>query len=151
VTGSFLRIDVHGRGGRSLADVWHDGPRTYLGVAVAGFPNLFMLSGPGSPSILVNVVRSAEQQVDWLADLLRHATDRGATSIEAERAAQDAWVDHVNEAAAGTILLKADNWYVGANVPGKPRVFMPYAGGLDTYRAECHEIAAADYRGFVVA
>jgi cation diffusion facilitator CzcD-associated flavoprotein CzcO len=150
MTGSFLAIDIRGAGDLSLREVWRDGPRTYLGVAVAGFPNLFLLSGPGSPSVLANMVRTAEQQVDWLADLLRHAADRGKSSIEADAEAQDQWVRHVNDAAAGTIHLRANNWYLGANVPGKPRVFMPYAAGLDVYRRECNEIAATQYRGFTL-
>lgn len=150
MTGSFLAIDPRGVGGQSLRDAWRDGPRTYLGLSVAGFPNLFLLSGPGSPSVLANMVRTAEQQVDWLARLLRYVVDQGATRVEADLAAQDAWVQHVNDAADGSIYLKANNWYVGANVPGKPRVFMPYAAGLDVYRRECNEIAAEGYRGFVV-
>jgi cyclohexanone monooxygenase len=150
MTGSFLAIDVRGAGDVSLRDVWRGGPRTYLGVAVAGFPNLFLLSGPGSPSVLANMVRTAEQQVDWLADLLRYAADRGATSIQADPAAQDDWVRHVNDAAAGSIYHKANNWYLGANVPGKPRVFMPYIAGLDVYRRECDEIAERRYPGFAV-
>ncbi|MPZ62036.1 MAG: NAD(P)-binding protein [Propionibacteriales bacterium] len=150
MTGSFQAVYPRGAGGLSLRDAWRGGPRTYLGVAVAGFPNLFLLSGPGSPSVLANMVRTAEQQVDWLAGLLRHVVDQGATLVEADVAAQDAWVRHVNDAAEGTIHLRANNWYLGANVPGKPRVFMPYAGGLDVYRRECDEIAADGYRGFAV-
>ena len=150
MTGSFQAIDPRGVAGISLRDVWRDGPRTYLGVAVAGFPNLFLLSGPGSPSVLANMVRTAEQQVDWLAGLLRHVVDQGAASVEADAEAQDAWVQHVNDAAEGSIYLRANNWYVGANVPGKPRVFMPYAAGLDVYRRECDEVAAEGYRGFSI-
>jgi cyclohexanone monooxygenase len=148
VTGSFLAIDIRGSGGVSLRTAWEGGPRTYLGLAVAGFPNLFLISGPGSPSVLANMVRTAEQQVDWVGDLLRDAASRAVTRIEAQQQAQETWVEHVNEAARGTMFLKANSWYLGANIPGKPRVFMPYAAGLPVYTEECDAVAAAGYRGF---
>jgi cation diffusion facilitator CzcD-associated flavoprotein CzcO len=148
VTGSFLAIDVRGSGGVSLRTAWEGGPRTYLGMAVTGFPNLFLISGPGSPSVLANMVRTAEQQVDWIGDLLRYAANRLITRIEAQQDSQDAWVEHVNEAAQGTMFLKANSWYLGANIPGKPRVFMPYAAGLPVYTEECDAVAADGYRGF---
>jgi cyclohexanone monooxygenase len=148
VTGSFLAIDICGSGGVSLRDAWAGGPRTYLGMAVAGFPNLFLISGPGSPSVLANMVRTAEQQVDWIGDLLDDAARRSITRIEAQQDAQEGWVEHVNEAAQGTMFLKANSWYLGANIPGKPRVFMPYAAGLPVYTEECDAVAADGYRGF---
>jgi cyclohexanone monooxygenase len=148
VTGSFLAIDIRGSGGASLREAWEGGPRTYLGMAVAGFPNLFLVSGPGSPSVLANMVRTAEQQVDWIGDLLRDAAHRSITRIEAQQQAQEAWVEHVNDAAQGTMFMKANSWYLGANIPGKPRVFMPYAAGLPVYTEECDAVAAAGYRGF---
>jgi cyclohexanone monooxygenase len=150
VTGSFLAIDIRGSRGGSLREAWREGPRTYLGMSVVGFPNMFLISGPGSPSVLANMVRTAEQQVDWLGDLLGHARDHSITRIEARQEFQDAWVEHVNVAAQGTMFTKANSWYLGANVPGKPRMFMPYAAGLPVYTAECDEVAAAGYPGFVL-
>ncbi|MES1247733.1 MAG: NAD(P)/FAD-dependent oxidoreductase [Actinomycetota bacterium] len=148
VTGSFLAIDIRGSRGASLREAWQAGPRTYLGMAVTGFPNMFLISGPGSPSVLANMVRTAEQQVDWIGDLLVHARERSVARIEAQQAPQDAWVEHVNEAAQGTMFMKANSWYLGANVPGKPRIFMPYAAGLPVYTEECDAVAADGYRGF---
>ena len=145
MTGALLRIDIRGRGGRALADHWAAGPRTYLGVAMAGFPNLFVVTGPGSPSVFSNMVVSIEQHVDWIADLLAH----GDTLIEATEEAETGWVAHVNEVADSTLAVQADSWYVGANVPGKPRVFMPYLGGVGPYRALCDDVAARGYDGFV--
>jgi len=151
MTGSFLAIDIRGSNGQSLRDTWQGGPRTYLGMCVAGFPNMFLISGPGSPSVLANMVRTAEQQVDWVGDLLNYARDRSVGRIEAQQESQDAWVEHVNQAAQGTMFLKANSWYLGANVPGKPRIFMPYAAGLPVYTEECDAVAAAGYRGFDLA
>ena len=131
MTGSLTRMDIRGPDGTSLADAWRDGAATYLGLAVAGFPNMFVVTGPGSPSVLVNCIMAAEQHVEWISDLLEHLRDRGANRIEAERDAQDEWVAHVNEVANRTLYPQANSWYVGANVPGKPRVFMPYVGGLN--------------------
>jgi cyclohexanone monooxygenase len=148
MTGSLTRMDIRGPDGTSLADAWRDGAATYLGLAVAGFPNMFVVTGPGSPSVLVNCIMAAEQHVEWISDLLEHLRDRGANRIEAERDAQDEWVAHVNEVANRTLYPQANSWYVGANVPGKPRVFMPYVGGLNVYRERCDEVAAAGYRGF---
>ena len=110
VTGSFLAIDIHGSHGQSLRDVWQAGPRTYLGMTVTGFPNMFLISGPGSPSVLANMVRTAEQQVDWITDLLTYANTRSIARIEAQQQSQDTWVEHVNEAAQGTMWLKANSW-----------------------------------------
>jgi cation diffusion facilitator CzcD-associated flavoprotein CzcO len=148
LTGSFLAIDITGPHHQTLRDTWHAGPRTYLGLAVAGYPNLFLLSGPGSPSVLANMVATAEQQVDWLGNLLTHLRQHHLTSTEADTTAQDQWVDHVNELASHTLFMRANSWYLGANVPGKPRVFMPYVGGLHAYRTLCDDIAASGYRGF---
>ena len=150
MTGPLLGIDIRGRGGASLGDCWTHGPRTYLGVSVAGFPNLFTVTGPGSPSVLSNMMVSIEQHVDWIADCIAFVEHRGAVAIEATTEAQDAWVDHVNEVAAFTLFPRADSWYMGANVPGKPRVFMPYIGGVDVYRDICDAVAAKDYEGFAL-
>jgi len=148
VTGALLAIDIRGRGGRPLVDTWRDGPRLYLGLMTAGFPNLFMITGPGSPSVLSNMVISIEQHVDLIADLIAAMRAQGAHTVEAQAAAQDAWVAHVAEVAQATLHPRANSWYMGANVPGKPRVFLPYAGGVGPYRRKCEEIAAAGYAGF---
>ena len=151
MTGALTRVDIRGRDGASLKDEWHAGPRTYLGIASAGFPNLFMITGPGSPSVLTNMMMSIEQHVDWVTDAIVHLNGAGLNAIEPTHQAQDAWVDHVNEIASYTLFPKANSWYMGANVPGKTRVFMPYAGGLDVYRAKCAEVADNDYEGFTLS
>jgi cyclohexanone monooxygenase len=151
MTGALSRIDVRGRGGRTLQDKWAAGPRTYLGVSTAGFPNLFVIAGPGSPSVLTNVMVSIEQHVEWLSELIEHAQEQGITAIEATLEAEDAWVDHVNEIASQTLYPDANSWYLGANVPGKPRVFMPYPGGLRAYRKKCAQVAETGYDGFRLA
>jgi cation diffusion facilitator CzcD-associated flavoprotein CzcO/acetyl esterase/lipase len=150
MTGALLEMDVFGCEGRSLKDKWSGGPRTYLGVATAGFPNLFIVTGPGSPSVLSNMVLSIEQHVDWIADCIGHVRERGLDTIEATRDAEDAWVAHVNEVAQATLFPHAGSWYMGANIPGKPRVFMPYLGGVGTYRAHCEGVAGNGYEGFSV-
>jgi cyclohexanone monooxygenase len=151
MTGALDRIDIRGRGGQRLKDRWAAGPRAYLGLLVAGFPNLFLVTGPGSPSVLCNMAVAIEQHVDWISGCIAWMSERQAASIEAAEAAQNAWVDHVNEVAQATIFPLANSWYVGANVPGKPRVFMPYIGGFPVYRARCDEVAANGYEGCIVA
>ena len=148
MTGALLKIDIRGRGGRTLADEWAAGPRTYLGLAIAGFPNLFAITGPGSPSVLSNMIVSIEQHVDWITDCLAYLRARGHATIEATADAEDAWVAHVNEVGHMTLYPLAKSWYMGANVPGKPRVFMPYIGGVGVYREKCDAVAAAGYVGF---
>jgi cyclohexanone monooxygenase len=148
MTGSVLKVDIKGRDGQSLRDSWEAGPRTYLGLMTAGFPNLFLITGPGSPSVLSNMIVSIEQHVDWVTDCIENLGARGLDCIEATVAAQDAWVAHVNEVAYGTLYPSANSWYMGANIPGKPRVFMPYIGGVGAYRQKCDEIAANGYTGF---
>ena len=150
MTGALTRVDFRGKDGVSLKDEWAAGPRTYLGLSSAGFPNLFMITGPGSPSVLTNMMMSIEQHVDWVTDTIVHLNKAGLNAIEPTREAQDAWVDHVNEIASYTLFPKANSWYMGANVPGKTRVFMPYAGGLDVYRNKCDEVAANEYEGFTL-
>lgn len=147
-TGPLTRMGIRGVGGQTLADVWANGPVNYLGLAVAGFPNMFLVAGPGSPSVLVNCIMAAEQHVEWISDLLEHLRERGAYRVEAEEQPQAEWVRHVNEAAHQTLYPKANSWYMGANIPGKPRVFLPYAGGFHVYRKRCDEVAADGYRGF---
>jgi cyclohexanone monooxygenase len=148
VTGALLALDIRGRDGLALGDVWAEGPRSYLGLQVAGFPNLFTLTGPGSPSIVVNVVVAIEQHVEWVAECLRQMITDGIDTIEADETAQAAWVEHVREVAEATLFPRADSFYVGANVPGKPRVFMPYLGGIAAYAAVCEQVVANGYDGF---
>jgi cyclohexanone monooxygenase len=149
MTGALSRIDIRGRGGKALNEVWAEGPRTYLGLMVAGFPNLFTVTGPGSPSVLSNMLMSIEFHVDWIADAIGHVLAKQASAIEATAQAQDAWVEHVNEEADKTLYPRAASWYIGANVPGKPRVFMPYVG--EGYKVRIDDVAAKGYEGFEVA
>jgi cyclohexanone monooxygenase len=151
MTGALTRMGIVGRGGETLADKWEAGPRTYLGLMTAGFPNMFMVTGPGSPSVLSNMIVSIEQHVDWISDCLSHLNDRQLDCIEPVTAAEDAWVRHVNDVADTTLYPSAASWYMGANIPGKPRVFMPYIGGVGAYRDKCDEIAANGYEGFELA
>jgi cyclohexanone monooxygenase len=151
MTGALLSIDIRGRAGQTLRKKWEAGPRTYLGVAVAGFPNLFIITGPGSPSVLSNMIVSIEQHVDWIADCVVYLREHRRDAIEATVDAEDAWVAHVNEVGHMTLYPRANSWYMGANVPGKPRIFMPYIGGVGVYRQKCDEVAAKGYAGFVVA
>jgi cation diffusion facilitator CzcD-associated flavoprotein CzcO len=151
LTGPLLNIDIRGHGGRALRDVWAEGPRTYLGLQVPGFPNLFTITGPGSPSVLTNMPTAIEQHVDWIAECLRHLRSAGLARIETTDDEAEAWGAHVNEAAHRTLLpMAASSWYLGANVPGKPRVFMPYAGGLASYARRCEQVAEAGYDGFTL-
>ena len=151
MTGALLNIDIRGRAGQTLREKWAAGPRTYLGLAVAGFPNLFAITGPGSPSVLSNMIVSIEQHVDWIADCLTYLRAHDLGTIEATTEAQDAWVAHVNEVGNLTLYPRANSWYMGANVPGKPRIFMPYIGGVGAYRQKCDEVAAKGYEGFALA
>jgi cyclohexanone monooxygenase len=151
MTGALLRIDIRGRGGVALKDKWSEGPKTYLGLTMAGFPNLFVITGPGSPSVLTNMLPSIEQHVDWIADCLAAVRAKGATVIEAETQAEEAWVGHVGSLADITLRSTCSSWYVGANIPGKPRVFMPYIGGLPAYIERCEAIVAGGYEGFAIA
>ncbi|MBT5457302.1 MAG: hypothetical protein HOK82_11890 [Rhodospirillaceae bacterium] len=148
MTGTLLKVDIRGRDGLTLKDKWYAGPRTYLGIMSEAFPNLFMITGPGSPSVKGNMATSIEQHVDFVTDCLVHLRAEGIDQIEPELEAEDAWVDHVQEAANATLFPCANSWYMGANIPGKPQLFMPYIGGVGTYRQKCEEIAADGYRGF---
>jgi len=151
VTGAVLNIDIRTKGGGSLAEKWAAGPRTYLGLMTAGFPNLFLITGPGSPSVLTNMITSIEHHVEWIADCLEHLRDRGIQRMEAQQEAEDRWVEHVNEVADATLFPRANSWYTGANIPGKPRVFLPYIGGHGTYRMKCADVAFKGYEGFTLA
>jgi cyclohexanone monooxygenase len=150
MTGSVARIDIVGRQGQTLNQKWAAGPKTYLGLMSAGFPNLFIITGPGSPSVLSNMMVSIEQHVDWIADCIATMRDRGLDTMEAKRDAEDKWVAHVNEVAHGTLYPQANSWYMGANIPGKPQIFMPYIGGVGVYRQICNDVAARGYEGFAM-
>jgi cation diffusion facilitator CzcD-associated flavoprotein CzcO len=151
MTGTLLRIDIRGRAGRSLRDEWRDGPQTYLGLGVAGFPNLFTISGPASPSLLTVMVVSIEQHVEWITECIGYMREHGFDAIEPTPDAQDEWMDHHIEVGDATLFPRTESYYVGANVPGKPRVLTVYLGGLGVYRERCSEIAANDYEGFTLS
>ena len=148
MTGALFNIDIRGRAGTRLKEKWADGPRTYLGLLTSGFPNLFTITGPGSPSVLSNMMVSIEQHVDWIADCVEYLSERDIRWIEATAEAEDGWVEHVNQIANSTLYPSANSWYVGANVPGKPRIFLPYVGGVGAYRQKCADVAAKGYEGF---
>jgi cation diffusion facilitator CzcD-associated flavoprotein CzcO len=151
MTGALTRIDIRGRDGRCLKDAWAEGPRTYLGLQIADFPNLLTITGPGSPSVLSNMVTSIEQHVEWIADLLQHMREKGYETVEPTLEAQDRWVAQVAQFAFGIrVDPSCASWYLGANVPGKPRVYMPYSGGVPMYRETCKSVAEAGYEGFVL-
>ncbi|MGV9709063.1 flavin-containing monooxygenase [Gordonia sp. NPDC003424] len=151
MTGSLSRIDIRGRGGRTLVDEWSAGPRTYLGLAVHGFPNMFITTGAGSPSVLANMVLGAEQHVNWIADCITYLDEHNGTAIEATADAVDDWVTECNAKAQATLFPTANSWYMGANIEGKPRVFMPYIGGFGNYGRICAEVAEAGYKGFEIS
>jgi cyclohexanone monooxygenase len=150
MTGAVSKIDIRGANGRTLQDKWAEGPKTYLGLATAGFPNLFFVTGPGSPSVLSNMLPSIEQHVEWISDCIDHVSSRQAKSIEATSEAEENWVHHVNDVAHTTLYPNCNSWYLGANVAGKPRVFMPYIG-VNTYVEKCKEVVANGYEGFRIA
>ena len=151
MTGTFFKMDIRGRNDLALKEKWSEGPKTYLGLQVAGFPNMFMITGPGSPSVLSNMPVSIEQHIEWISDFLDYLREHGIETAEADPDAETAWVSHVNEVAEPTMFMLANSWYLGANIPGKPRVFMPYAGGVGAYREKCDEIAYNGYEGFTLA
>jgi cyclohexanone monooxygenase len=148
MTGTLFRVDIRGRDGVALKDKWAAGPRTYLGLMTEGFPNMYMITGPGSPSVKSNMLTSIEQHVDFVTESLVHMRDRGLAVMEPELDAENKWVDHVQEAAHKTLFPKANSWYMGANIPGKPRLFTPYIGGVGVYRRICEDVVADGYRGF---
>ncbi len=152
MTGALLNIDIVGRDGVTLKDIWSEGPKTYLGLQIYGFPNLFTITGPGSPSVLCNMPVAIEQHVDWITNCIEHMLDNELATIETTNEAVLKWVDHVNDVASETLLPKAKHsWYLGANIPGKPRVFMPYVGGMARYREKCAEVAKDGYKGFLLS
>ena len=149
MTGSINRVDVRGRAGQKLKDKWAAGPRTYLGLSSAGFPNFFIISGPGSPSVLTCMITSIEQHVEFITECMDYLRKNRLAQIEAKVEAEDRWVEHVNEVAGGTLFNSCSSWYLGANVPGKPRIFMPYVG-FPPYVAKCNEVVAKGYEGFAL-
>jgi cyclohexanone monooxygenase len=151
MTGALLRVDIRGRNGVSLKDKWSEGPKTFLGLTVVGFPNLFTITGPGSPSVLTNMLPSIEQHVDFIAECLVALRDKGVTVIEPTDRAEEEWVGHVGSVANITLRSTCSSWYVGANIPGKPRVFMPYIGGLPAYIERCESVVKNDYDGFALS
>ena len=151
ISGALDQIAVTGAGGTSLKSAWATGPRAYLGLMTAGFPNFFIVTGPGSPSVFSNMVLSIEQHVEWIRDCVGHVLGRGASWIEPLAPAEEAWVAHAQDVAYSTLFPLADSWYVGANIPGKARVFSPYVGGVGPYRAKCDEVVASGYAGFALA
>jgi cyclohexanone monooxygenase len=149
MTGALLSIDVRGRGGVALQDAWRDGPRTYLGLQVSGFPNLFIITGPGSPSVLTNMIVSIEHHVDWIAEAIAAVEAAGGSTIEATADAEQGWAELVDAIAGLTLFPSCNSWYLGANVPGKPRRFMPFLG-FPMYVEQVAEITSDDYRGFAI-
>jgi cyclohexanone monooxygenase len=150
MTGALFDIDIQGKHAMTLKSKWEHGPRTFLGLMTADFPNMFLVTGPGSPSVKTNMVAHIEQHVDWITECIDHLRTSGLHSIEADKTREDEWVAHVNEVADGTLYPLANSWYTGANIPGKPRVFMPYVGGLDKYKVICDDIASKNYAGFLL-
>jgi cyclohexanone monooxygenase len=150
ITGPLLKIDIRGRDGLALRDKWREGPRNYLGLATVGFPNLFTITGPGSPSVLSNMLTSIEQHVDWIADCLDFIRRHGIKAVEPTPEAEDSWVRSVTEIGNTTLYPHTKSWYTGTNIPGKPRMFTPYAGGVGTYRRLCDDVVAKGYEGFAM-
>ena len=148
MTGSLLKIDVRGRDGRQLKEKWASGPLTYLGLQVAGFPNMFVVTGPGSPSVLTNMPIAIEQHVEWIGECISYVRERALATVEATEEAEEAWVEHVRQVAESTLFPEANSWYLGANIPGKDRVFMPYVGGFAPYQKRCDEVVGNGYEGF---
>ena len=151
MTGALLSIDIKGRQGLSLREKWSDGPRTFLGLCSEGFPNMFMITGPGSPSVLSNMMTSIEQHVEWISDCVSYMRSNERNVIEANLDSENQWMGHVEEVVANTLRYSCNSWYVGANIPGKKRVFIPYAGGLPQYTDTCNEVADNGYEGFSIA
>ncbi|OBF35470.1 cyclohexanone monooxygenase [Mycolicibacterium peregrinum] len=148
MTGSVQKLNVVGRGGRTLNEEWAEGPATYLGLGVPGFPNVFNIAGPGAPSVLANMVLHSELHLNWVADAIAYLDAHGAPAIEAREDAAAEWVAECTRRAAGTLMPQANSWYLGANIPGKPRVFMPFVGGFGVYGEIIADVAAAGYKGF---
>ena len=145
MTGALQAIDITGKNGKKLKQVWKDGPKSFLGLLINGFPNLFTVTGPGSPSVLTNMMVAIEQHVEWISNCINFLSKSNLNEVEADELFQIEWMDHIEEVAKNTLRYTCNSWYVGANVPGKKRVFMPYAGGFGKYREKCDEIAENNY------
>ena len=150
MTGALTKIDIQGRDSQTIQAAWAEGPKTYLGLAVKGFPNLFTVTGPGSPSVLTNMLPSIEHHVEWISDCIVWVNQKGLTTIDATEEAQERWVEHVNEVGDTSLYPNCNSWYLGSNIPGKPRVFMPYLG-FPPYAEKCKAVADNNYEGFSVA
>jgi cyclohexanone monooxygenase len=150
ITGALLKMDIRGRDGRPLREDWQSGSRSFLGVAIAGFPNLFIVTGPGSPSVLSNMIVSIEQHVEWISECIAYLRAHEIATIEASSEAQSTWMQNVAVVADYTLFSKGESWYKGSNIPGKPRLFLPYLGGVGTFRDICDAIAAGGYTGFTL-
>ena len=150
MTGTYLQMDIRGRNDLPLKDRWSDGPKTYLGLQSAGFPNMFMITGPGSPSVLTNMPVAIEQHIEWISNFMHYMREHGIDAAEPDASSETAWESHVKESVEPTMYFLANSWYFGANIPGKPRVFTPYAGGMGNYRKRCDEIADNGYKGFIL-
>jgi cyclohexanone monooxygenase len=150
VTGTFLKMNITGRGGVTLKDKWADGPHTYLGLMVVGFPNLYLVTGPNSPSVLSNMMISVEQHIDWITDTMETLRERNVQEIEPTQAAEEVWTEHCAAVANATLLPKANSWWMGVNIPGKPAVLLPYAGGVGLYREQCDRVRDNGYEGFAL-
>jgi cyclohexanone monooxygenase len=150
VTGTFLKMNITGRGGETLKDKWADGPHTYLGLMVVGFPNLYLVTGPNSPSVLSNMMISVEQHIDWITDTMETLRERNVLEIEPTQAAEEVWTGHCQAVANATLLPKANSWWMGVNIPGKPAVLLPYAGGVGLYRQQCDRVRDNGYEGFAL-
>jgi cyclohexanone monooxygenase len=148
MTGALLRVDIRGRGGKALRDTWAEGPKSYLGLAINGFPNLFTVTGPASPSVFTNMIPSVEQHCEWITACITSMREKGQAEIEAQPDAQAAWMEHNREVGSAHLRSSSASWYTGENIAGKPVGFMPYIGGMPTYREKCAEVAAAGYAGF---
>lgn len=151
MTGAILEMDVRTSDGLAMKDKWKDGPKTYLGIMVSGFPNMFVITGPGSPGVKSQMILSIEQHTDWITDCIRNMRDKNLNRAEAAPEAEEKWVEHVNEVANSTLYPQANSWYVGANIPGKPRIFMPYVGGVEAYKKICDDVTAKGYEGINLA
>jgi cyclohexanone monooxygenase len=151
MTGALREIDIRVGNGPTLAEKWAGGPLTYLGLMVSGFPNMFIITGPGSPSVKTQMIVAIEQHMDWIGDCLATLRARSMRRIEPGPEAERDWVQHVNDVADGTLYPLANSWYMGVNIPGKPKVFMPYVGGFAGYKKKCDAVAANDYEGFVIS
>lgn len=154
MTGSFTAVDIRNRSGATIKDYWDEGPSTYLGMQMKDFPNLFLITGPGGPSVLANVITTTEQSIDFISGLIDHAEAAGVVVIEPDAESEVAWMDHVGEVANGSLYryaYKANSWYTGSNVPGKKIVFVPYAGGVGTFEDILDDVAKDGYRGFRLA